>query len=550
MVARDRMAVRGGGRMTDTELRNSVPSLVPSARSGTNVASALSWAARLVPAWPAAVDGPVRLDYSTLERRVAGLGGGLLGLGVRPGAVVAVLALNSYRHLECWLGIPRVGLVLNELNTRLALAELEFVLEDSEAEALIVDDAFVSIGRELKAALPGIRLIHASSEPADGLVDYESLVSAAPAPLAEVRDDDLAGVFYTGGTTGRSKGVMLTHGNLVANAKHMLIGAGLTARDRYLHAGPMFHLADGAATYALTWVGGTHVFVPSFTPGGVANAIETEQVTTTCLVPTMINLLVSDPEASGRDFSSLRFVLYGGSPVTASLYRKASAALGCAMVQAYGMTEASPLGTLCWIDGPVDEEPWATRIRSAGVPALGVEISVRRPDGSVADVDEVGEIWLRGPNIMAGYWRRPEETAAVLTADGWYHSGDAGSMDVDGYLYIVDRLKDMIISGGENIYCAEVEAALSSHPDVLEVAVFGVPDDHWGERVHAAVVLRAGGTATADDLVAHCRTQIAGYKVPRSFDLGTELLPKSGAGKILKRELRAPYWSSEAGVIH
>jgi len=184
------------------------------------------------------------------------------------------------------------------------------------------------------------------------------------------------------------------------------------------------------------------------------------------------------------------------------------------------------------------------------VPALGVEISVRRPDGSVADVDEVGEIWLRGPNIMAGYWRRPEETAAVLTADGWYHSGDAGSMDVDGYLYIVDRLKDMIISGGENIYCAEVEAALSSHPDVLEVAVFGVPDDHWGERVHAAVVLRAGGTATADDLVAHCRTQIAGYKVPRSFDLGTELLPKSGAGKILKRELRAPYWSSEAGVIH
>ena len=370
--------------------------------------SSLAHTARLRPQAAAVIDGSVRFDYATLQRRVAGLGGGLLGLGLHPGDVVAVLALNSHRHLECWLGVPRIGLVLNELNTRLAPAELAFIIYNSEARALIVDDACLDVGRRLRDECPTVRhLVHATPEPSEGLIGYKSLAASDAAQMADLCCDDLAGIFYTGGTTGRSRGVMLTHGNLVENARSILIGLGYTAEDRYLHAGPMFHLADASATYAITWVGGAHVFVPSFAPAAVAEVIESERVTTTCMVPTMINLLVNDPASLERDMSSLRFVNYGGSPVSASLYRRGREVLGCEMVQCYGMTESSPVGTLCWIDGPVDEEPWATRVRSAGAPFIGVELTVRRPDGTTAEVDEVGEVWLRGRNIMAGYWRRP-----------------------------------------------------------------------------------------------------------------------------------------------
>lgn len=515
----------------------------PSLRPGVNTAQSLEHAARVRAAAPAVVDGDTRFDYKTLEQRVARLGGGLLGLGLQPGDVVAVLSLNSFRHFECWLAVPRVGLVLNELNFRLASAELAFILEDCQTRAIVVDDTFLETGRELLAKCDSVQhLIHASAVSAHDTVAYENLVAASPAPMAATTADDLAGIFYTGGTTGLPKGVMLTHGNLVANAKSIIIGLQYTGDDRYLHAGPMFHLADGASTYAVTWVGGLHAFVPAFAPEPVAQIIEKERITVTLLVPTMINLFVNDEAAKRRDLSSLRTIFYGGSPMPAALQRQALSTFSCEMIQAYGMTEAAPVGTICRIEGSIDDEPWATRIRSAGVPFIGVEVSVRRDDGSVADVDEVGEVWLRGPNIMAGYWQRPEETAAVLTEDGWYRSGDAARTDSDGYLYIVDRIKDMIVSGGENVYCAEVESALSTHPAVLEVAVFGVPDPQWGERVHAAIVFRDDASASDDELVAHCRELIAGYKLPRSFEFIATPLPKSGAGKILKRELRAPHW--------
>lgn len=228
---------------------------------------------------------------------------------------------------------------------------------------------------------------------------------------------------------------------------------------------------------------------------------------------------------------------------------RAAEVLDCDLIQVYGMTEASPLATVCRLEGPVDAEPWRTRARSAGRAVLDVEVTVRRPDGSHAEVDEVGEVWLRGPNMMAGYWRRPKETEAALTPDGWYRSGDAARLDADGYLYVVDRLKDMIVSGGENVYSAEVESALSSHPAVLEVAVFGIPDETWGETVHAEVVLRDGAYCSEQDLTDHCRGLLAGYKTPRSMSLRAELLPKSGAGKVLKRELRAPYWAGRETAI-
>jgi long-chain acyl-CoA synthetase len=499
----------------------------------------------------AVVDGEKRFTYRELEGRVAAFDCGLRSLGIQDGEVVAVMMLNSHEHLELWFALPRGGFVINDLNIRLAPAELQFILEDSGAVALVVDDAFGESGSALAQACSAVRfLIHAGDGALpEGAIAYESVIASgaeAIEPARALAPTTLAGIFYTGGTTGRPKGAMLSHANVEVNAKHILISWGYDAEDRYLHAAPMFHLADGASTYALTAVGGRHVVIPAFDPELTVATIEAERITRVLLVPTMINLVVNHPGTAERDLSSISRITYGASPMPAELLRRAMELIDCEWMQAYGMTEASPLvATLPASDherGARGEEPYASRLRSAGAPVVGVEVSVRRADGSVADVDEPGEIWVRGPNMMSGYWNRPEETAAAIDADGWYHSGDLARVDADGYLYIVDRVKDMIISGGENIYSSEVENALYDHAAVLEAAVFGVPDEHWGERVHAAIVLRPGLQADEAELIEHCRERIAGYKLPRSVEFHEEMLPKSGAGKILKRDLREPYW--------
>jgi long-chain acyl-CoA synthetase len=511
------------------------------------VGQTLERAAELFGARIGVVDGDRRITYAQLARRVGGLGGGLRELGVEPGGVVAVLSLNSLEHLECWLGIPRCGAVLNDLNYRLAPAELEFVLDDCEGLALIVDDTFAELGAALAARCGSVRhLIHCGRGNApEGAVRYEDLISAEPSPDLGT-GDRLAGIFYTGGTTGLPKGAMLTHGNLVANAKHILIAVGHREDDVYLHAAPMFHLADGGSTYAITWVGGRHVTIPAFDPELWLRTVAAERVTRAVLVPTMVNMLVNHPTLAEHDVSSLQTLTYGASPMPEELLRRAMKALPCEWLQGYGMTEAAPLVTVLPEEdhrrGAAGEEPFATRLRSAGPPTVGVEAEVHRPDGTRCEVGECGEIWVRGPNVMQGYWNRPEETAAALDHEGWYHSGDAAYADADGYLYVVDRVKDMIISGGENVYSIEVENAIYRHDLVLEAAVFGVPDERWGEQVHAVIVLKPEATVTEDQIVAHCRELIAGYKLPRSIEFRTELLPKSGAGKILKRELREPYW--------
>jgi long-chain acyl-CoA synthetase len=347
---------------------------------------------------------------------------------------------------------------------------------------------------------------------------------------------------------------MLTHGNVVVNAKHAIIAFQHRTSDRYLHAGPMFHLADGSQTYGLTWVGATHVIIPSFDAEAVVRSIEEHRITLALLVPTMINMVVNHPSVAEHDLSSLERLVYGASPMPEELQRRAMQVLRCGWMQGYGMTEAAPLVSTSTPEdherGLKGEEPYATRLRSAGAPVVGVQAEVRRADGTLADVGEAGEIWVKGPNVMVGYWKRTEETAAALTPDGWYRSGDVAWADADGYLYVVDRAKDMIISGGENVYSTEVENALYRHPAVLEAAVIGVPDERWGERIHAVVVLRPDSTVDPDELVAHCRPLIAGYKLPRSIDVRTEPLPKSGAGKILKRELREPFWSGADRRVH
>lgn len=505
--------------------------------------------------------GEATIDTATGERRtwtdvadrVKAMSSALVARPIEPGSRVGVLMLNSARHFELWFSIPGAGMVMNDLNFRLAPEELRFICDDSDVRILFVDETFLPVGRQLLescASLDELIWTGPGDEAPEGTTAYESLTDHPVSDLPEVSSDDLAAIFYTGGTTGLPKGAMLTHRNVTANALHMVAAAGIGPADRYLHAGPQFHLADGTMTYSLSWAGGTHVFIPAFDPSATVQALADEQVTVTLLVPTMISMTLNSGALDDVDLDALRLVIYGASPMPAEVQRQAAEAFGCGMAQAYGMTEAAPLVT--WLDpethrlGGEGVEPHATRLRSAGAAVIGVRAEVRLDDGTVAPPGVPGEIYIQGPNIMRGYWNRDQETAHALV-DGWYRSGDVAYADEAGYLFVVDRAKDMIISGGENIYTSEVENALYAHPGVAEAAVFGIPHPDWGETVHAEVVPKAGESLTEDELVEHCREKIAGYKLPRSVVVraADDALPKSGAGKILKRDLRAPYWEGE-----
>jgi long-chain acyl-CoA synthetase len=513
-------------------------------------------AARIWPDDEAIVDGATRVTYGELYARVAALGGGLDRCGIEAGEVVSVLADNSASHLEAWLGVPSHGRVINDLNVRLAEAELGFMIDDCGAVALIVDDSHLDVGRSLADRCPSVQtLIYmGGGSPPPRMTTWEELVSGEPVGFPDLAADTLAAIVYTGGTSGRSKGVMLSHGNLLANAKQYTIAIKHLRSDRYLHVLPMFHVADTSQTYALTWAGGTHVILPSFQPAAVARTIERERITLLQLVPTTIAMLLDDPASNECDLSSLRLLFYAASPMPAALQRRAMKRLECEFSQMYGMTEAAPLVSHCSAEdhrrGAAGEQPYADRLASAGAPIVGVQVEIHDPmTGERVPDGTPGEIWVRGPNVMLGYWNLPEETAAALTPDGWYRSGDVAYADRYGYLYIVDRVKDMIVSGGENIYSTEVELALYEYAGVREAAVFGVPDPKWGERVHATVVMNDGCDTTSDQLIAHTRSLIAGYKTPRSIEIRNEPLPKSAAGKILKRELRDPYWALESRQI-
>jgi long-chain acyl-CoA synthetase len=500
----------------------------------------------------AVVDGDTRLTYTEWGRRALGFGGGLRStLGLPAGSIVAVCSLNTWQHLTCWMAIPSARCVLNDLNFRLAPAELEFIVNDSSAVALVVDPPHVELARSLRTVCPSLEhLIYAGpGETPEGFFSFDDLCAADPLPEAEIDQlgsQDLAAISYTGGTTGLPKGVMQSHANLLGNAKHMQYAYGYTPSDSYMHAAPMFHAADASCTYAVTWVGARHLVLRSWDPAIFSDLAATESMTISLLVPTMINSLVNMAGVESVDFSAWRLNGYGASPMPAELQRRAMSVLPCGFMQLYGMTEASPLVTFCSADdhrrAAAGEEGYVERLKSAGAPVPGVECQVRREDGTECEPGEPGEIYARGPNIMLGYLNRPEETAKALV-DGWYRTGDVAYADARGYLYIVDRAKDMIISGGENVYTTEVENAIYAHSAVLEAAAFGIPHPTWGEAVHAEVVLKPDQSVTAEALIEHCRTLIAGYKLPRSITIRADALPKSGAGKILKRELRDPFWA-------
>ena len=489
-------------------------------------------AVRLCGEAEAVVDGSTRLSYHQVWDWVQRLASGVRARGVQNGDRVAVLADNSAAFLASYFAIPVAGMVFVPLNYRLQEPELLDQVADCRPTLLLTDASHYDVAVRLGAAC-GV-----------SVATFDDLVAADAGPhaaeLVKRQGTDLAAIFYTGGTSGRAKGVMLTHENLAVNALHMIAGLRYDARDVYLHCAPMFHLGDGMSLYPMTWVGGRHVVIPRFNPEAVVEAIVTERITCLFLVPTMLTLLVEHLAArsDSPDLSSLRLVVHGGAPISKSLLRRALSALGCSFTQSYGMTEAGPILSFL----PEEESRLASEtLKSAGRPVVGADVRVFRADGSECAPGEVGEIVARGPNIAVGYWNQPEVTRERFR-QGWYWSGDLAHRDAQGYLYIVGRAGDVIISGGENVYAAEVEAALDSHPAVIEAAVFAVPSARWGESVHAAVALRAGAGVDEAQLDAHCRARIAGYKVPRSYEFH-ENLPRTGAGKIDKRDLRAPYWS-------
>ena len=496
----------------------------------------LSRAQKLFANHVAMVSGDVRLTYAETWSRCRRLAGALTQLGIQPGDRVAILALNSHQYLEVYMAVPASGRVVVPLNTRHAEPELRYALEDSGTRVLITDRAPGALAKTVE------RVIRLPDE-------YETLLATAPEAELGVglTEDTLAGLFYTGGTTGASKGVMLSHRNLIANTTNWLIAAQQGPEDTYLVMAPLFHAAGSLAVLATVWTGGCQVIIPAFDAAAALDATATEQVTTTLGVPTMIAALAEEQLARPRQVGSLRSLAHGGSPIATEVVRRAHAAFpNTELIHAYGATETAPLVTLLRHEERLVESDLA---RSCGQAVAGVDVRVVDPSDHDLPPGEIGEVVVRGPNVMQGYWNKPEQTTDALR-HGWYHTGDLGSMHAQGYIFLVDRAKDMIISGGENVYSTEVEEVLYQHPAVLEAAVFGVPDATWGEAVHAVVVPRPGQAVDAVSLIAFCREHIAGYKVPKHIDLRSDPLPKSGPGKVLKRELRAPFWASHTAQIN
>ena len=506
-----------------------------------NLTMGLRRAAALDGSAEALVGENVRFDRNEFVERVARLAGALQNLGMKPGDRVAMLAANGPGYIEFYFGVLWGGGIIVPINSRFVLAEMIEQTRDAEPVILIVDQNFSEIGIAVMEGSPSIRVLLANGHTSASrrAQDYEHTVAAADAVDDAMRSgDDLACLFYTGGTMGRTKGVMLSHGNLWANAITTTAHCGFDESLVHLHAGPLFHLGAGGRVYTTALVGGKHVVIPRFTPQLALEAIAREKVTCATFVPTMLAMMLELPDFNRYDLSSLRMITYGASPMPKAVLDQCLRRLPqIGFAQSYGMTELSPVATML---APADHAKDAPRhrLRSAGRPVFSAEVRVVDGDDRPLPQGEIGEIIVRGPMVMQGYWRKPELSAETLR-NGWMHTGDSGYFDEDGFLYVADRIKDMIITGGENVYSIEVENAISVHPDVLQCAVIGIPDPRWGERVHAIVVPRTGAQPTQDDIIAHCHTVIAGYKCPRSVDVRAEPLPLSSINKIDKAALRA-----------
>lgn len=503
---------------------------------------AIRRAAQIRPGEVALIDGSVRLTWDGFVDGVSRMAAGLRSGGLQRGDRVAILGLNSVAYLESLFAIWWAGCVAVPLNTRWSHAENLYAMQDCGALGLIADDAhFEAAVAIASAGSPLLARVVLEDRHHEAWITLSALKAGPQMPCEERPAHEVAGIFYTGGTTGFPKGVMLSATAMWSSSMSLALELKLDQDVRFLHSAPMFHIADSAISFAVTIVGGVHVFIPRFDPAAFVQFVREQEVTNAMLVPTMIRMLLDHLAHEPAALPTLREIVYGGSSITESTIKEALVRLpGCRLAQCYGQTELAPMVT--FLSAQHHEGADARKLAAAGRPTYCVELKVADDEGVERPRGSVGELWVRGPNAMLGYWNKQEQTQQALV-DGWVRTGDAAFMDDDGFVSICDRIKDMIVSGGENVFSAEVENAVAKHQDVAAVSVIAVPDAGLGERVHAVIVPAPGKAPTLEQIQTHCRTYIAGYKIPRSLELRDAPLPLNAAGKVLKTELRAPHWA-------
>jgi fatty-acyl-CoA synthase len=505
-------------------------------------------AAALYPGKLAIIDGENRYTYADFQRRVHQLSQALLGLGLAPGDRVCMLSPNSHFFLESFYATSQIGVILVPLNYRLAASDHEYILNHAGVRAVLVDWEYTAVVDAIRPKLTAVEhwiVAKDRGETPAGWTDWEEWIGAEPAtPPArvEIDENDLVSLNYTSGTTARPKGVMLTHRNAYINAYSMIAHLGVRHDDVELWTLPMFHCNGWGGVYALTGVGGTHVVLRAIDGKAIFDLIEHEHVTFACMAPAVLRAVLDYPDRERHEITTRPRFTVAGAPPPAAFIERLERELGWEFLQIYGLTETAPLLTISVPDHQTEASDWSRRSR-AGVPCIGVEIRVVDDEGHDVPKDgsTVGEVCARSNVVFAGYWEQPEQTDAAII-DGWFHTGDLGVWDEFENVNIVDRKKDVIISGGENISSPEIEDTLYQHDAVLECAVIGVPHEKWGETPKALVVLRAGQRADESELIAFCRERLAHFKCPTSVELVDEL-PRTATGKLQKFKLRERYWS-------
>ena len=493
---------------------------------------------RTTPDRPALIDGLGRRSWKQLDEVSNRIANGLIGADIQPGQHVGFFGKNSARYFELLFGINKAGAAIVPLNWRLAAPEVAVVIDDAQCPLVFVDREYVELLASVeKLCTQKFRTVVFDStrvEPGD----FERWLETCSVedPRRRIHPDDTAMLIYTSGTTGKPKGVQLTHGGLdrMRLSEHLEPAYEWREGDVMLTVMPVFHLVGTGLSVQALYNGAAVSLLPALEPGNMLKLIARDRPTICALVPTAIQMVLDHPDSKTADYSSLRLIMYAGSAISSTLLKRALSEMKCRFMQFYGATESS--GALTLLRPEQHDVNDEARLRSCGTPLPLTEVKIVDGDGKEVPDGSNGEFWVRMPNLFGGYWNQPEATAAVMQ-DGWYKTGDAGFRDKDGLLYIVDRVKDMIITGGENVYSAEVEQALAKHPAVRQCAVIGVPDAKWGERVTAVIIPVAGATPTPEEIIAHCRGLIAGYKVPKEVRF-MEALPMTATGKILKRAVR------------
>lgn len=518
----------------------------------------LRYAEQQFPRKTAVVCGDQRFTYAQFAERVGRLAGALREAGVKAGDRVAFLSLNCHHLLEAYYGVLEAGAVLLPLNIRLAPQELTYILNDSEARVLFFEQEFRSSVESLRHSVPSVeKFILLDSGPhAPWLspIHYEDILAAAipyRADVMSIDENSLAELFYTSGTSANPKGVMLTHRNIYLHALSVCVNFHTKAETVHVHTIPLFHANGWGTAHSVTLAGGRHVMLPRFTCDEVFRLIERERVDSLSLVPIMATALVNSPERTKHDVSSVQWISIGGAASSPTLVRQVEEAFGCECFSGYGLTETSPVLSTARAKPATELEGEGRYVAQAmtgyAIPCVELRVADFNDQDVPHDGKTMGEILARSDGVMHGYWQQPEATAAVMRG-GWFHTGDMATIDDDGNILIVDRKKDIIVSGGENISSLEVEKAIVAHPAVYEAAIIPAPDEKWGEVPKAVVVTKPGSNVTEAELIEFCRSRIAHYKCPRSIQF-VENLPKTATGKVLKRDLRARYWSKQDAPI-